>query len=482
MRRANSLTAHATESWQKVCLCEWLAACCAFYNQVNYRRRQAYFETGNWKTATYSDLYDDYAAVTSKAACQQLVRKNAETWRGFDELDNNPAENPSPPGYWGNRREGYELKSVVRGDLYDVEWSADRSTIRIPVGKALNDKYDIPGRGYLVELELRGNPRWKGKQGRLDIAFDEESQCFRVNQPVTVQPDYIDVVRQAEFATTTLQQENTESTDSLSAAIDVGANNTLTIVTSDGDSLVFHARPEFHEFQHGYDEISELQSQLAEHVYSSERIRRRFDSLYGRRDHHRDTAVKHAARWLVSQGVETVYVGDVSDVLDTHWSAEVNQKTHNFWSHGQLTARLEETFEVAGLGLVEVGEYGTSSTCPYCSSSEVSRDGDEFSCSKCGVEAHSDIVGASLILAGNEDVDVAEWFEPSDERGSMARPVSREAGSPRDGDYEVTYLQWDDHEWTAVVTEAMRTLGSLDYQRGLDELSSSSGRRLAVSP
>ena len=227
MRRTNSLTAHPTQQWQKACLCEWLAASCAFYNQVNYRRRQSFFNNTSWKKATYTDLYDDYAPVISKAACQQLVRKNAEAWRSFDELREMSGENPGPPGYWGNQTDGYDLKSVIRGDLYQIDWNVNRSTLKIPVGNALNDKYDIPGRGYLVELELQGKPRWKGKPCRLDIAFDEEFQCFRVNQPVTVQPDYLEIVRQADFSTPTLQQENTDSTDSLTAAIDVGANNTL---------------------------------------------------------------------------------------------------------------------------------------------------------------------------------------------------------------------------------------------------------------
>lgn len=482
MRRANTFTAHPLEEWHKECLCEWLAASCAFHNEVNYRRRQAFFDTGDWRNASYTDLYDEYAPVISKAACQQLVQKNAEAWESFDRLDSDPEFDPSPPGYWGNRKDGYELKSVVRCDLYDIEWNADQSTISIPVGKALNDKYDIPGRGYRVELELRGNPRWKGKQSRLAVAFDEDSQCFRVNQPVTVQPDYHEIVQRADFPQPH-SSENTDDSESLNAAIDVGANNTLTVVTSEGDSLVFHARPEFREFQHAYDELSELQSELPEDSYSSARIRRRFDELYGRRDHHRDAAVKHVGRWLVSKSVGEVFVGDVSDVLDTHWSATVNQKTHNYWSHGQLSDRLEDTFEVAGLSLEEVPEFDSSSTCPSCESQNVTRDGDEFGCNDCGLESHSDIVGASLILSENTGVDVSEWFESKQSRGSMARPAPRSAGRLRDGDFEfeVTYLQWDDHEWTPVVTETLDTLGSFD-QRGLSEPLSSSRRRLAVSP
>lgn len=211
--------------------------------------------------------------------------------------------------------------------------------------------------------------------------------------------------------------------------------------------------------------------------------------MYDFRDHHRDAAVKHAAQWLLEHGVTRVYVGDVADVLSTHWSTEVNAKTHAFWSHGQLTNRLEDTFEVAGLELEEVSETGTSSTCPYCGGDgkDVTRCGDEFRCHECDVDAHSDVVGAALILNENcLGVDVSRWFAPTgrqpegeDGERSMARPVPRDPGRARDGDtdgeFSVTYLEWDDHEWTPVVSEAVGTLGSFD-QRGVNEPANSSGR------
>lgn len=482
MRRTNTLTAHATESWQKSCLFEAFIVACVFWNRLNHRRQVAHREHDDWEKATYSDLYDEYAAVISKATCQQLVRKNAEAWRSYDETkekyddpdDDTVTDDPEYPGFWGNREDGYDLQSVVRGDLYDINWNADHSTISIPVGKALNEKYDIPGRGYRVELELRGKPRWKGHDCRLDVWYDEDAECFRVHHPVDVQPDYVDLVRQDDFPTT-LHQENAKDSDSASAAVDVGANNTLTIITSDGDVAVFHARPEFDRFQTQYEEIAALQSQLPPFVYSSERIRRTYDEMYDQRDHHRDGAVKHAARWLRARNVGTVYVGDLSDVLSTHWSASVNQKTHNFWSHGQLTDRLADTFALAEIDVVEVGEKGSSSTCPHCESDSVTRYGDEFSCDTCELESHPDVVGAGLILADNVEVSIGEWFEP----WPMARPAARTAQGTRDGDldfeFEVTYFQWDDHEWTPLATEAVETLGSFD-QRSVGRPASSSGK------
>lgn len=494
MQRGNPLTAHPREDWQKECICRCLAATDAFWNEVNYRRIEAE-KTSSWKNATYSDLYDDYAPVISKATCQQIIQKNREAWTSYDEQKRgDDVDEPSWPGFWGNQRDGYDMKTVIRNDLYHIEWNADESTIKIPVGKALNDEYDIPGRGYLVELELRGDPRWKGQPSRLEFAFDEDADCFRVTQSVTVQPDYQQVVRQTDYPSSTLPCENTDGqleSNTKLAAIDVGANNTLSIVTEDGDVAVFHARPEFERFCADYQHIAALQSELPPGVYSSKQIRNEFAELYGRRDHHRDAAIKRGVTWLLAHDVTEVFVGDLANVLDTHWAAEVNQKTHNFWSHGQLTTQLLNTCELVGLELEEVSEAGTSSRCPYCASENVTRNGDAFTCQDCGVESHADVVGAARILATETDVSISEWFEPSESInvGSMARPAARDADRARDGDHDdttelvfrVTDFQWNDHEWIPATSEVVGTLGSLPQrvvgrdQRSVGKPQSSSG-------
>ncbi|ELY37653.1 IS1341-type transposase [Natronorubrum tibetense GA33] len=74
--------------------------------------------------------------------------------------------------------------------------------------------------------------------------------------------------------------------------------------------------------------------------------------------------MKHAADWLLERNVDTVYVGDLTDILDTHWSAEVNEKTHAFWSHRQLIDRLELTLGDIGISVEQVSEAHSSSECP----------------------------------------------------------------------------------------------------------------------
>ena len=436
LQRTNRYTADATTDRHRQCLFDWLAAQPPLWNQINYRRRQAYFsDDGDVWDAEYTDLYDEYAPILGKATCQQIARKNSEAWRSHFRLldqyhdNSNPevTEKPSPPGYWGNRDEGYELHGLVRNDLYTLDWDEDKSTLEFGVGDVLEDRYDF-GHNERVTLEVRGNPQWNGDDSRLELIYDEAADQLRVQHPVRIQPDKLRAQRQDAF-THTLNTENTTQ----AAAIDVGANNTLALVTASGETAVYHARPEFVRFQRYSERIARLQSQLPDDEYTSHRIKRLYDTRSRRRDHSRNAAVKHAAEWLLDRNVDTVYVGELTDVLETHWSTDVNEKTHNFWSHRQLLNRIELTLGDVGIAVEEVTEADSSSKCPDCGSSNVARTGDSFRCHDCGLDAHSDVAGAWNILQS--------------EVGPMARPAAlsaeRDRGAPSDG----AYWQWNEHDW-----------------------------------
>ncbi|MEF8882050.1 MAG: transposase [Halapricum sp.] len=436
-QRTNTYTAAPISDRYRQCLFDWLAAHAPLWNQITYRRRQQYFdEDGDVWDADYTDLYEKYAPLLGKATCQQLARKNSEAWRSHFELlsqyrdSSNKAvtERPSPPGYWGTRDDGYELHGLVRNDLYTFDWNESESTLEFGVGDVLEDRYDFE-HNERVTLQVRGNPQWRGDDSRLELIYDEHAETLRVQHPVRIHPDDVQEQRQAAF-THTLDSENTTQ----SAAIDVGANNTLAIVTKDGDTTVYHARPEFERFQTQSNRIATLQSQLPDDQWTSDRIRRLYDNRSRKRDHSRDAAVKHAAEWLLDRNVDTVYVGDLTDVLDTHWSTDVNEKTHAFWSHRQLLDRIELTFGDVGIDVVTVPEFDTSSACPACGSTSVDRDGDDFWCHDCGLEGHSDIVGA--------------WNMLQSEGGPMARPAALSAERGRDAPTEGAYWEWNGHDWT----------------------------------
>ena len=436
-QRTNEYTASPTSERYRQCVFEWLAAHAPLWNQLTYRRRQAYFSAGGdvWEAA-YTDLYDEYAPVLGKATCQQVARKNSEAWRSHfrllekyhDESDATVTEKPAPPGYWGNREEGYELHGLVRNDLYTFDWDENTSTLEFGVGDALEEKYDFEYQER-VTLEVRGNPQWDGDDSRLELVYDEAADVLRVKHPVRIRPDDLREQRLEAF-THTLDSENTTH----AAAIDVGANNTLAIVTTTGETAVYHARPEFDRFQGFSEKIAQLQSELPEDRYTSRRIQRVYDERGRKRDHSRDAAVKHAADWLLARNVDTVYVGDLTDVLDTHWSATVNEKTHAFWSHRQLLDRLDLTLGDVGITVEHVTERDSSSTCPVCASEDVARDGDAFRCHDCELDAHSDVAGA--------------WNLLENEAGPMARPAALSAERDRDPPTNGAYWEWNGHDWT----------------------------------
>jgi putative transposase len=437
-QRTNTYTVAPVSDRYRQCLFEWLSAHAPLWNQITYRRRQQYFdEDGDVWDADYTDLYDRYAPLLGKATCQQLARKNSEAWRSHFELlsqyhdESNHAviEKPSPPGYWGTRDDGYELHGLVRNDLYTFDWNEHRSTLEFGVGDALEAKYDFEHNERLT-LEVRGDPQWCGDDSRLELIYDEHTDQLRVQHPVRIQSDNVRKQR-ADAFTQTLDPENTTQ----SAAIDVGVNNTLAVVTEVGDTAVYHARPEFNRFQTQSERIATLQSDLPDDQWTSTRIRRIYADRSRKRDHSRDAAVKHAAEWLLERNVDTVYVGDLTGVLSTHWSAAVNEKTHAFWSHGELLDRITLTFGDVGITVTEVGEYDSSSQCPACDSEAVTRSGDSFRCEDCELDAHSDVAGA--------------WNMLQSEVGLMARPAALSAERGRDAPppEEGAYWQWNDHDW-----------------------------------
>ncbi len=419
------------------CLFEWLAAHAPLWNQLTSRRRQAYFgDDGDVWDVEYTDLSEDYAPILGKAACQQVARKNSEAWQSHfrlleqyhNDADSSVTEKPSPPGYWGNRDEGSELHGLVRNDLYTFDWGEDRSTLEFGVGDVLKDKYNFEYQER-VTLELRASPQWNGDDSRLELVSDEAADTLRVKYPVRIRPERLQEQR-LDAVTHTLDTENTTHT----AAIDGGANNTLAIVTSQGDTAVSHTCPECDEFQELSGLIGERQSELPDNQYTSKRVQRVSDKRRKRRDHSRDAAVKHAADWLLERTVDTVSVGDLTDVLGTHWSATVTEKTHNFWSHRQLGDRLELTLGDAGITVEQVSDADSSSQCPECGSETVTHDGEEFCCQDCELDAHSDVAGA--------------WNLSESEGGPMARPVALSADRERDPPREGAYWEWNGHDWT----------------------------------
>jgi len=205
------------------------------------------------------------------------------------------------------------------------------------------------------------------------------------------------------------------------AALDIGANNIVACTVSTGEQYLYEGRDLFERFRDTTQRIADLQSQLHEGRYSSTQI----DSLYRRRtrrrDHAQDALCRDLIERLYDQGVSTVYVGDLTDVLETHWSVRTNAKLHNFWAFRRFVGRLADTAEEFGIPVEVRTEAWTSQTCPNCGSTkDTTRHQDTLTC-RCGFEGHADLGASETFLRRHEDV-----------ARPMARPVC---------------LKWDSHDW-----------------------------------
>ncbi|RLM56713.1 IS200/IS605 family transposon protein TnpB [Halobellus sp. Atlit-31R] len=290
MKRVNTFEVVPQIANDKECLLRLLDASASLWNELTYERRQNYFGDGDvWDTSEYRGRYN---GVVGSATVQQVTRKNSEAWRSFFALKEK-GEYANPPSYWGNEEDGRELRTYIRNNQYTIQWGK-RSRLDIPIGEELKDEY---GLGYheRLRLEVRGNPKWDGKQGRLELEYDE--------------------------------------------------------------------------------------------------------------------------------GVATVYVGDLTDVLKTHWSVRVNEKTHNFWAFKKFIHRLACVCEEYGISLEAESEAWTSQTCPECGDHEETvRHGDTLTC-PCGFEGHADLTASETFLRKTSDCEIRP----------MARPVR---------------FEWDDHDWS----------------------------------
>jgi putative transposase len=398
MKRSNTFDVVPRSDADAELLHRVLDASASLWNELNYERRQSFFGDGDvFETADYRKRY---VGVLGSMTAQQVIRKNTEAWRSFIALKKK-GDAAGPPGYWGNEDEGRKLRTYIRNDSYTLE-TGERSRIEISVGKDLKAEYGLAKQR--LRLEVRGRPKWSGKQGRLEIYYDELSDRFRAIQPVS--------------GCFPRDQPLADET----AALDIGANNIVAASTSTGQQYLYEGRDLFGRFRETTREIARLQSKLREGRYSSQRIRQLYRRRTNRRNHAMDTLARGLVERLHGEGVSKVYVGALTDVLETHWSVEANAKTHNFWAFRRFVERLAYTAEEYGLSVEVRSEAWTSQECPQCGSTDrTTRHRDTLTC-ECGFDGHADLVASETFLRRHSD-DVPR---------PMARPVR---------------FEWDNHDW-----------------------------------
>jgi len=374
MRRTNKLRLRPTEEQEKVMLnlCEMSAV---LWNKLNYIRRQSFFE-GRFKwEECVAELYKEFKRIIGAATAQQIIRKNDSAWKSFFTLLKLKGEgslpphihNISPPRYWKDRKTAKRrLMTVIRNDVYRIEGDGKKKWLVLPKG---------------LRVRVTGSIRWKGKQGRLEIFYDDLTGRWYAHQSVEVD-----------------QPRHTSSPTSTKAFVDLGVTNIITAwIEGERRCVAFSGKPLLSDWWYWSHKISEHQSELKR--VNGRNTSKQLRKLYRRRQrrfrHAINTIVHRFIKLCLRKSVSEIIVGDVSHIRDNNDKGnKINTMIHNFWSFRYIVERLKTTAENFGIGVRAVEESGTSSHCPWCNSKNVRRHKRLFKCLSCGIEAHRDVVGA----------------------------------------------------------------------------------------
>ena len=202
------------------------------FNEVNYERRQQFFQQHQVDfQGTSQKYYEKYKGILGSANAQQVLNKNNEAWSSFFSLLNLKKKGKlpphmnhvSPPRYWKKEKKR-KLILVVGQDRYVVDEKSNKLVLR----------------DFNLEIEFADRLRWYGKQGRLEIYYDDVENAWYASIPVEVGVEETKTGKKSKYVV-----RGERKTIQISpkgnkvASIDLGINVLASVVVNDGTWLLY---------------------------------------------------------------------------------------------------------------------------------------------------------------------------------------------------------------------------------------------------
>jgi len=298
--------------------------CARLWNEFNFERRQAYihYRKFSWYPKHF---YEKYAPLIGSATAQEIINKNNEAWRSFLALKrleakgNLPShiEKVSMPRYW-KRNGRRDLRIIIRKDCYKM----DGKYVHLPKG---------------LRLRWKGCLKWRGKQGRLEIIYDDADEVWRGFMVVEVEKPPIRGGNKPLY-------------------IDLGVRCLATIwYKGMKQPIAFRGGELLWDWWYWTRKIAKEQSRLARvNKIRTSRKLRKFYRIRQRRFRH---AVNAMIKWIVKyahqSGLSKIVVGNLKGIRENnHKNAKANSMIHNFWSFKWIIQRLKGKAEEYGIEVV----------------------------------------------------------------------------------------------------------------------------------
>jgi transposase len=371
-------------------------AAAKLWNELNYERRQQFFrgEKVDFK-GTWSKYYGKYKNVLGVNA-QAVMQKSNEAWNAFLHLLRLRREGKlpphmrrvSPPGYWKDEvTKQRRLILLVRQDRYVVD---ERRHVLI-----LKD--------FKMAIRFTGGLRWFGRQGRLEIHYDETRNAWYASIPVEVGVEEARTGRKSKHIVRgerkSIQVESPKG--SKVASIDLGINNLASVVVSDGTWLLYkgvRAKEDYFYLQRLISRIQSLRGTLKDRLLADaiDELNREVRRLHGklrRLLHLYRNFASHLLRTLHELGVSTIYLGYPLNIAQERG----NKFTVNMWTYRRLMEAIELKAQEYGIKVFEAVKYKTSRVCAYHNVEVKRQPRGVVHCPK-GHKLHSDLNGALNIM------------------------------------------------------------------------------------
>ncbi|MGC9208589.1 MAG: transposase, partial [Nitrososphaeria archaeon] len=327
--------------------------------------------------------------------------KNTEAWSSFFSLLKAKKEGRlpgwlkvKPPGYMKENKR--RLLLVIRNDGYVVD-EQNRAILL---------------KRFKLRTPFAGRLQWYGKQGRLEIYYDETKQAWYASIPVEVGVEAKRNVVKGKRKE--IQKERPKGNKSTS--IDLGINVLASVIVSDGTWLLYkgsRAKEDFFYMQRRISEVKSLEDRaknlkLKEWAEELRLERRRLEGKLSRRMAHLyRTLASHLIKKLWSLGVSEIYLGYPYEIAQD----KGNRLTENLWSYRELMDAIEHEAQEYGMKVYEVIEHNTSRLCAYHGVEVIRSPRGVIRC-PLGHRLHSDLNGALNILRKAAGLSVKSTAKP----------------------------------------------------------------------
>jgi len=325
------------------------------------------------------------------------MQKSNEAWNSFFSLLRLKKQGKlppymnhiSPPGYWKDKGTGRrKLLLVVRQDRYVVD----------------EQRHVLILKDFKMAIRFTGRLRWFGKQGRLEMHYDDARNAWYACIPVEVGVEVTKTGRRSRHIVKgerrVIQVERPRS--SRVASIDLGINNLASVVVSDGTWLLYkgvRAKEDYFYLQRLISRIQSLRDTLKGKLLSdaveelNREVRRLHGKLKRRLLHLYRNFASHLLMQLHELGVSTIYLGYPFNIAQQKGS----KFTVNMWSYRKLMEAIELKAQEYGMRVFIVIEYNTSKYCAYHGVEVKRKPRGVAHCPK-GHKLHSDLNGALNIM------------------------------------------------------------------------------------